>query len=86
MRRLLWAICIAAVATLAGCAGGPRYQSGYFADDPAQAYTLASGDRLRVIVFGQDALSNSYSVDGSGHISMPLIGLVMAQGRSTHDL
>ena len=86
MQRLFMTICIVALTALAGCAGGPRYQAGYFAEDPTQPYTLASGDRLRVIVFGQDALSNSYSVDGSGHISMPLIGLVEAQGRSTHDL
>ena len=86
MRRLIQTFCILALAALSACAAGPRYQSGYFAEDPTQPYTLASGDRLRVIVFGQDTLSNSYSVDGSGHISMPLIGLVPAQGRSTHDL
>jgi polysaccharide export outer membrane protein len=85
MRRLFLAMCILALAAVAGCAG-PRYQAGYFADDPGQPYTLAAGDRLRIIVFSQDTLSNSYAVDGSGHISMPLIGLVAAQGRSTHDL
>ncbi len=85
MRRLIQLFCIVALSTLAAC-GGPRYQQGYFPEDPTQPYTLASGDRLRVIVFGQDALSNSYAVDGSGHLSMPLIGLVPAQGRSTHDL
>jgi polysaccharide export outer membrane protein len=77
---------VALLATLGGCASGPRYQSYVFEDDPNQPYTLASGDRLRVIVFGQDALSNSYAVDGAGRISMPLIGLVDAQGRTTHDL
>lgn len=86
MQRLFHTLCIIALAALAGCAAGPRYQAGYFADDPERPYTLASGDRLRVIVFGQDSLSNSYSVDGSGHISMPLVGLVPAYGRSTHDL
>jgi polysaccharide biosynthesis/export protein len=53
---------------------------------PDQPYTLASGDRLRVIVFGQDSLSNSYLVDGSGHISMPLIGPVTARGLTTQQL
>jgi len=86
MRGLLTLLCFAAIALLAGCAAGPRYQAGYFADDPAEPYTLASGDRVRVIVYGQDALSNTYSVDGSGHISMPLIGMVMANGGTTHDL
>lgn len=75
-----------ASAPLGGCAQGPRYEARAFEDDPNQPYTLASGDRLRVIVFGQDALTNSYAVDGGGRISMPLIGLVEAQGRTTHDL
>jgi polysaccharide biosynthesis/export protein len=86
MQRLFLTICIVALAALAGCAAGPRYQAGYFVDDPTQPYTLAAGDRLRIIVFGQDSLSNSYSVDGSGHISMPLVGMIQAVGRSTHDL
>ena len=41
---------------------------------------LAAGDRLRVIVYGQDSLSNSYAVDGAGRISMPLIGSVPVMG------
>jgi polysaccharide export outer membrane protein len=49
-------------------------------------YRLGSGDRVRIIVFGQDNLSNSFSVDGAGDISMPLIGRVRAQGVSTAEL
>jgi polysaccharide biosynthesis/export protein len=41
---------------------------------PYQTYSLDSGDRVRVIVFGQDNLSRVYSVDGSGSIALPLIG------------
>ena len=37
-------------------------------------------------MFGQDSLSNSYAVDGSGNIAMPLIGLVKAEGHSTQAL
>jgi polysaccharide export outer membrane protein len=50
------------------------------------AYTLDSGDRLRIVVFGQDGLTNSYLVDASGHIAMPLIGSVMAKGATTDQL
>jgi len=50
------------------------------------AYTLDSGDRLRVVVFGQDGLSSSYSVDPSGRITMPLIGAVHARGMTTAGL
>jgi polysaccharide export outer membrane protein len=46
-------------------------------------YTLDSGDRLRVVVFGQDGLSNSYAVDPAGNITLPLIGPVPARGRTT---
>jgi polysaccharide export outer membrane protein len=49
-------------------------------------YTLDSGDRLRVVVFGQDGLTNSYVVDASGDIAMPLIGSVAARGLTTDQL
>jgi len=49
-------------------------------------YTLDSGDRLRIVVFGQDGLTNSYAVDASGHIAMPLIGTVAARGLTTDQL
>eukprot|EP01037_Dinobryon_pediforme_P006503 gene6503-6572_t len=76
---------IALVALLSGCAA-PQYPN-YFRDDRiGGAYGLAAGDRLRIIVFGQDNLSNSYAVDGSGNISIPLIGSVRAQGRTTQQL
>jgi polysaccharide export outer membrane protein len=50
------------------------------------AYTLDAGDKLRVVVFGQEGLSNSYSVDAAGFITMPLIGAVPAHGRTTTSL
>src|SRR5437763_1915970 len=46
-------------------------------------YTLDTGDKLRVVVFGQDSLSYSYVVDASGAITMPLIKAVPARGLST---
>ena len=49
-------------------------------------YTLDAGDKVRVVVFGQDTLSNSYTVDASGRITMPLIGAVSAQGLTPMQL
>jgi len=81
-RQLLSALLLAATAACA-----PRYLSAGFPDEPPNApYTLAAGDKLRIIVFGQDNLSNVYPVDGSGHISMPLIGTVPATGLTTLQL
>ena len=56
------------------------------APDPAGPYVLDSGDRLRVVVFGQEGLSNSYAVDPSGRITMPLIGAVPARGMTTFEV
>lgn len=49
-------------------------------------YTLDSGDRLRIVVFGQDGLSAIYAVGASGAITMPLIGAVPARGATTASL
>jgi polysaccharide biosynthesis/export protein len=49
-------------------------------------YTLDTGDKLRVVVFGQDGLSNSYVVDASGAITMPLIKAVPARRLTTAAL
>jgi len=50
------------------------------------AYTLDSGDRLRVVVFGQEGLTNSYAVDIAGNITLPLIGPVRARGHTTTEV
>ncbi|HUZ66840.1 MAG TPA: polysaccharide biosynthesis/export family protein [Beijerinckiaceae bacterium] len=84
MRRQLFALGIVML-VLEGC-GAPPYQPAVFATRANAPYTLASGDRLRVIVFGQDSLSNTYDVDGSGNISMPLIGLVNAKDLTINEL
>jgi polysaccharide biosynthesis/export protein len=43
-------------------------------------YKLDAGDRLRVVVYGQEGLTNSYAIDAGGSITMPLIGAVRARG------
>ena len=45
--------------------------------------TLDSGDKLRVVVFGQEGLTNTYIVDATGKIAMPLIGAVSVRGCTT---
>lgn len=50
------------------------------------AYHLDAGDKLRVVVYGQEGLTNTYAIDASGSITMPLIGSVHARGRTTAGL
>ena len=49
-------------------------------------YTLDAGDKLRIVVFGQDTLSNTYTVDAAGMVTMPLIAAVTARGLTTSQL
>jgi polysaccharide biosynthesis/export protein len=50
------------------------------------AYHLDAGDRLRVVVYGQEGLTNTYAIDAGGSITMPLIGRVAARGRTPAGL
>jgi polysaccharide export outer membrane protein len=49
-------------------------------------YLLDAGDRLRVTVFGQQELTNSYAVDAAGNVTLPLVGSVPAMGMTTEQL
>ena len=53
---------------------------------PEGPYTLDSGDKLRIVVFGQDSISNNYTVDAQGAVTLPLIGAVPARGLTTVQL
>src|SRR5665213_2278345 len=71
----------------APAAGGPFVPPpAYASTNYAPTYTLDSGDKLRVVVFGQDGITNSYTVDASGNVTLPLIGTVPARGYSTQQL
>ena len=49
-------------------------------------YTLDAGDKLRVIVFGQDGITNSYTVYAIGKVNLPLIGATTARGLTNQQL
>jgi protein involved in polysaccharide export with SLBB domain len=43
-------------------------------------YKLGTGDKVRIIVFGETNLGGEYVVDGSGFIRLPLVGQLKAVG------
>ncbi len=70
-------------------AGGPYVAApyGYASASPYEPpYTLDAGDRLRIVVFGQDGISNSYIVDAGGNVNLPLVDVVPARGATTQQL
>jgi polysaccharide export outer membrane protein len=53
------------------------------ADD--EHYTLGSGDKLKITVYGEEDLGGEFAIDGSGHIQLPLVGQVKAAGLTLHQ-
>jgi polysaccharide export outer membrane protein len=90
-------VCSLALLVVAGCARAPRPAAVAVPVAPAPAvayapvesegpYRLDSGDRLRIVVFGQEGLTNGYAVDPNGSVTLPLIGSVPARGLTTTAL
>ncbi|GHC79170.1 polysaccharide biosynthesis/export family protein [Limoniibacter endophyticus] len=49
-------------------------------------YRLGAGDRIRVTVFEQDSLTNTYVVDQGGYIAFPLVGAIAARGKTVKQI
>ena len=49
------------------------------------AALLQPGERLKITVYGEEALTGDYDVNPSGYVSMPLIGQIRAAGHTTAD-
>ncbi|MBR0752559.1 polysaccharide export protein [Bradyrhizobium jicamae] len=87
-------VCLVAALALSGCVQTMSVAPAPMAVAYAQpapvpfdgAYHLDAGDRLRVVVYGQEGLTNTYAIDAAGSITMPLIGSVPARGRTPSGL
>ena len=85
MTRVLGIILLSSGLALSAC-------SSYRPAPPAfhaaigKPYLLDAGDRVRVTVFDQANLTNTYSVDQGGYIAFPLIGSVAARGHTAKQL
>jgi polysaccharide biosynthesis/export protein len=88
-RRVLVCSALLAVAILvSGCGAGSiteAEQQSLAAAASAPA-TLQPGDKIRVVVFGEDKLSGEYELDQAGQISVPLAGTIKAQGLTQSEL
>jgi len=82
---------LAGLVATAGCATfpadelvttGPRYE----APSTMGGYAMGIGDQVRVIVYGDQVINNSYKVGPDGLLMLPLIGGITALGRSPGDV
>ena len=46
------------------------------------AAVLQPGEKIKITVYGEEALTGEYDINPGGYVSMPLIGTIRAAGRS----
>lgn len=78
-------LALAGSLALVGCTGY-RPPPPAFHEALHQPYVMDAGDRLRITVFGQADLTNTYNVDQAGYIAFPLIGSVPARGLTAKQI
>lgn len=76
---------------ISGCAAAPLTPQPVSAELDAgmrlvPEYRLGAADKIRVNVFGEEALTGEFLVGGSGKVSLPLIGEVQAAGLTIAEL
>ena len=85
LSSLLLGGCDSAAPPMAVEAAAPVSSAG--APGPATGeYHLGTGDKVRVVVFNEPALSGEFQIDDSGQVSIPLVGQLKAAGLSPRDL
>lgn len=72
--------------SLSSCTPGADLQPLPMMAGAEGGYRLGSGDKLRVITFGQEQLTGDFNVDDAGGVSMPLVGVVHASGLTPLEL
>lgn len=65
-------------------ATAPSSPTQSFQTDPG--YRLGNGDQIRITVFGQPDLTNTYQIDGTGMLAFPLVGRIHAGGMTAGQL
>ncbi len=84
------AAALLAAVTVSACSQGPDLPPPSFATNTGpgleHAYRLQIGDKLKLVVFGEDNLSGDVEINGRGRIQIPLVGEIPAKGRTLKDL
>ncbi|MEO3387582.1 polysaccharide biosynthesis/export family protein [Mesorhizobium sp. CAU 1741] len=76
---------ISTALAIAGCSSYRPVPSA-FHEVINEPYILDAGDSIRVTVFEQETLTNTYSVDQSGYVAFPLVGSIAARGYTARQI
>lgn len=75
---------LVACAGLTGCTPGEDLKP--LPELQQTGYTLGVGDKIRIITFGNEALTGEFRIGDTGKIAMPLLGSVPAAGLTPEAL
>ena len=53
---------------------------------PKGGYEFGPGDKLKIVFYSRKELSGEHTVDGQGHINLPIIGLIDVQHKTSYDV
>jgi protein involved in polysaccharide export with SLBB domain len=87
-RVIVWSALLVVALLVFGCSGGTltdaeKQSLALAATEPA---TLQPGDKINIVVFGEEGLGGQYEVDQAGQVSLPLAGTIKAQGMTQSQL
>lgn len=87
-KTLLASLLLMVAGALSACSGItiPSEAAPTTIEDPSQSYRLEPGSRVRVTVFNETNMSGEFTLDPSGSISMPLLGVVRAGNLTSAQL
>jgi polysaccharide export outer membrane protein len=88
IKHLAWAGVLAIALAGAGCTS--NFGPVVIEPDPIPPSQVASqiqaGDRIKVLVYGEQSVSGIYEVNPGGSVSLPLAGTIRAAGRTRAEL
>src|SRR5436305_1804237 len=91
-RSAICSMAVAAAIALSGCGLGSTLGPATLEDQQARAEAatttprLQPGEKIRITVFGEAALTGDYEIDQSGFVSLPLAGTIKAAGFTQPEL
>jgi protein involved in polysaccharide export with SLBB domain len=87
IRRVATALALLCACGLSACAGdAPMAASAPIPQEAAAPYRLGMGDKVHIVVFGEENLSGDYTVAPDGNIVFPLTGGIHAAGLTIPQL
>lgn len=71
---------------MSGAVAPPGDRIGSAGAAPVEVYKLGVGDKVRMMVYNEPALTGEFALSPNGTLSLPLIGEISAAGQTVEDV